>query len=147
MLSEADPDNADAYLSNAEARIAAIETLQSSTAETLRSSNDFAVMHDSLRYFTNRFGLEAPLALADSEANQPGPARVAELQGQAAERQINCVLTEPGASDRLIKTVFEAQEIKAVEFDPAGSLHVPGPGLYTQLLTSLGGIIANCKSE
>lgn len=146
-LSRIDPDNAGLYQANARLGIAGIDILQMEIESALQTAPDFAVMHDSLRYFTHRFGLPEPLALADSEARQPGVARIAALRKEATQRSIACVLIEPGTSKGTIDTVFEGQRIKAVEFDPTGSNLQQGSALYLRLLQSLGEFIGRCAQQ
>lgn len=147
VLSEIDPDNAAKYAENASKSIALIDEREKAIDASIDASTDFAAMHDSLRYFTNRFALNEPLALADSDAKRPGPARLAALKQEAIDRQITCVLAEPGEPVGPIETVFENQKIRAMEFDPVGSNLELGPDLYPQLLQSLGAIIASCAPQ
>lgn len=85
-LSAADPDNAGAYFANAAAgreEIASLRTEIDGILEPARDGN-FIVFHDAYQYFESAFDFPASGAISVSDASDPSPARVAEIQSGSA---------------------------------------------------------------
>ena len=97
QLSAADPDNAGAYFANAAAGRAEIKVLIGEVTATLDPVRDgrFIVFHDAYQYFETDFNFPASGAISISDASDPSPARIAEIQDRIAEQGIDCVLAEP----------------------------------------------------
>lgn len=145
-LSELDPGNAALYGANAAAGADEIDAAIRDTRAILAPMQDlrFIVFHDAYQYFERRFGLTAVGAIALSDASPPGPARIAELRERVAAMGVSCALTEPQFDLDLVMTVFGDRDIKTAVVDPAGSSIPLGPGMYPDLIRSIGTALAAC---
>ena len=146
QLSAADPDNAGAYFANAAAGRAEIEALIGEVNATLDPVRDgrFIVFHDAYQYFETDFDFPASGAISLSDASDPSPARIAEIQGRVAEEGIDCVLAEPQFNPGLVATVLDGTDAKTGVLDPLGSDLEPGSVLYPQLIRNLSTALADC---
>lgn len=146
QLSAADPDNAGAYFANASAGRAEIEALIGEVNETLSPVRDghFIVFHDAYQYFETDFDFPAAGAISFSDASDPSPARIAEIQGRIAAEGIDCVMAEPQFNPGLVATVLDGTDAKTGILDPLGSDLEPGSALYSQLVRNLSTALADC---
>jgi len=145
-LSAADPDNAGAYFGNAAAakqELAAVSAEINATLEPVRGMS-FVVFHDAYQYFETAFDFPASGAISLSDATDPSPARIAEIQGRIAEEGIDCVLAEPQFDPGIVATVMDGTEASTAVLDPLGSDLEPGPDLYPKLLRNLATSLAGC---
>ena len=145
-LAEADPSNADAYLANANAakeRLAGLGEEIDAILAPVRGQS-FVAFHDAYQYFETAFDIPAAGAIALSDASDPSPARVAEIQQRIADEGIVCVLSEPQFSPGLVATVMDGVEARTAVLDPLGADLEPGPELYPQLLRNLATALASC---
>ncbi len=145
-LSAADPDNADAYAANADAGRAEIDAAVADVRamlDPLRGAR-FVVFHDAYQYFEVAFDFPASGAISLSDASDPSPARLAQIQGRIAEEGISCVLSEPQFSEGLVATVLEGTQAARGVLDPLGSDLAPGPDFYPKLIRNLGMTLADC---
>lgn len=106
----------------------------------------FLVYHDAYQYFGTRFGLTTAGAVAASDAQAPGPARLAELKAALGEQQIGCVFYEPQFSPRLLAALEVDGTIRQEKLDPLGSELTAGPELYGALLGDLADTMVTCLS-
>ncbi|MDM8165192.1 zinc ABC transporter substrate-binding protein [Roseovarius sp.] len=145
-LSAADPENAEAYAANAAAGREELAALSQDIEEMLApvQGQNFIVFHDAYQYFENSFGIPASGAISLSDAADPSPARIAEVQGRVQEQQVTCVLSEPQFSPGVVAAVMEGSEARTGVLDPLGSDLEPGSDLYPQLLRNLAGSLADC---
>ena len=145
-LSAADPDNAGAYFANAAAGREEIEALKAEVSGILDPvrGHRFIVFHDAYQYFEVAFDFPASGAISLSDASDPSPARIAEIQERVRDEGIDCVLAEPQYNPGLVATVLEGTEASTGVIDPLGSNHEPGMGLYPQLLRDMAGTLAEC---
>ena len=146
QLSAADPDNAGAYFANAAAGRAEIKVLIGEVTATLDPVRDgrFIVFHDAYQYFETDFNFPASGAISISDASDPSPARIAEIQDRIAEQGIDCVLAEPQFNPGLVATVLEGSNAQTGILDPLGSDLKPGSALYPQLIRNLSTALAGC---
>ncbi|MDA7966309.1 zinc ABC transporter substrate-binding protein [Ruegeria sp.] len=146
QLSAADPDNAGAYYANAAAARAEMEALSAEVSATLDPvrGGSFIVFHDAYQYFEDTFDFPASGAISLSDASDPGPARVAEIQGRIREEGVDCVLTEPQFNPGLVSTVLDGTEAKTGVIDPLGAELEPGVDLYPQLIRNMAKTLAGC---
>ena len=146
QLSAADPDNAGAYFANAAAGRAEIKVLIGEVTATLDPVRDgrFIVFHDAYQYFEMDFNFLASGAISMSDASDPSPERIAEIQDRIAEQGIDCVLAEPQFNPGLVATVLEGSDAQTGILDPLGSDLEPGSALYPQLIQNLSTALAGC---
>ncbi len=146
QLSSADPDNAGAYFANAAAareEIAALSSEVSGILDPVRGGS-FIVFHDAYQYFEDAFSFPASGAISISDASDPSPARVAEIQDRIREESVNCVLAEPQFSSGIVATVLDGTDAKTGVIDPLGSDLEPGPELYFQVIKNMARTLADC---
>lgn len=148
QLSAADPENAGAYFANAAAGRSEIQALITKVNVTLDPvrNGQFVVFHDAYQYFEVDFDFPASGAISLSDASDPSPARVAEIQKRIAEQGIICVLAEPQYNSGLVTTVLDGTDAKTGILDPLGSGLEPGSDLYPQLILGLSTVLADCMS-
>ncbi len=145
-LSAADPDNAGAYFANAAAAREEMESLKADVTATLApvAGKRFIVFHDAYQYFEVAFDFPASGAISLSDAADPSPARIAEIQARVREEDIDCVLAEPQYNEGLVATVMDGTDAATGVLDPLGSTLEPGPDLYPTLMRNLAGVLADC---
>lgn len=145
-LSAADPDNADAYRANAADGRAELDALRAEIDGVLTPvrGRNFIVFHDAYQYFEHAFDFPASGAISLSDASDPSPARIAEIQARVAEQGVTCVLSEPQFDPRVVAAVMEGSAARAGVLDPLGSDLQPGPDLYPQMLRNLAAALAGC---
>jgi len=146
QLSAADPDNAGAYFANAAVGRAEIKLLIGEVTAMLDPVRDgrFVVFHDAYQYFETDFNFPASGAISISDASDPSPVRIAEIQDRIAEQGIDCVLAEPQFNPGLVATVLEGSNAQTGILDPLGSDLKPGSALYPQLIRNLSTALAGC---
>lgn len=146
QLSAADPTNAGTYFTNAATAREEMETLKAEVNATLDPirGGQFIVFHDAYQYFEAAFDFPAAGAISLSDASDPSPARIAEIQARVSDQGIDCVLTEPQFNPGLVATVLDGTDAKTGILDPLGSDLEPGPALYPQLISNLAASLAGC---
>lgn len=145
-LSAADPDNAGAYFSNAAAGREELSSLRAeinSILEPVRGGN-FIVFHDAYQYFEAAFDFPASGAISVSDATDPSPARISEIQARVADQNVTCIMSEPQFNPGIVASVMDGSDAKTGVMDPLGSSLDPGADLYPQLLRNLATSLAGC---
>jgi zinc transport system substrate-binding protein len=145
-LSAADPANAGAYFANAaagKAELAVMETEIAAILDPLRGGR-FVVFHDAYQYFEAAFDFPASGAISLSDATDPSPARIAEIQARVAGEGIACVLSEPQFNPGIVAVVMEGTEARTAVLDPLGTALEPGAALYPAMMRGLAASLAGC---
>jgi len=145
-LSSADPDNAGTYFANAAAgrkELTALKSEVNATLDPVRGGS-FIVFHDAFQYFESDFDLPASGAISLSDAQDPSPARIAEIQTRVRGEGIDCVLAEPQFNPGLVATVLDGTEAKTGVIDALGIDLEPGSSLYPQLIRNIATTLADC---
>jgi zinc transport system substrate-binding protein len=104
----------------------------------------FIVFHDAYQYFEADFDIPASGAISLSDATDPSPARIAEIQGRVSSEGIDCVLAEPQFNPGLVATVLDGTDANTGVIDPLGVDLEPGPTLYPQLIRNMATTLAQC---
>lgn len=145
-LSAADPENAGTYYANAAAARDELDAMKADVSATLEPLDGlrFIVFHDAYQYFETAFGFPASGAISLSDATDPSPARIAEIQARVADEGIECVLSEPQFNPGILASVMGDTAAKTAVVDPLGSDLTPGPELYPQLMRNLATSLAGC---
>ena len=145
-LSAVDPENAGAYFANAAEGRAEIEALKAEVSEMLDPirGRQFIVFHDAYQYFETAFDVPIAGAISISDASDPSPARVAEIQSRVRDEGIDCVLSEPQYNASLVATVLDGTEASTGVTDPHGAHLEAGSSLYPQLIKDLAGALVAC---
>jgi len=147
-LADVDPENAATYRTNAAQATRAIEMLQRDIAAQIApvAGRAYILPHDGYRYFETRFGLMAAGMIANSGAQPPGPAHIADLQRQLRRDSIDCVLTDAEIGTKWAHVISEGRTVKSAHLDASGTTLVPGPALYETLLRNMADAFAACLS-
>ena len=145
-LATADPENATLYTANAQAGRAELAALKGEVATILApvSGREFIVFHDAYQYFEVAFDLPAAGAISLSDAADPSPARISEIQNRVAEQGVSCVLSEPQFNPGIVAAVMDGTVARTAILDPLGSDIDPGVDFYPQLLRKLAQTLADC---
>lgn len=145
-LSAADPDNASAYFANAAAGRAEMEAVSAEVNEILAPvrGGSFVVFHDAYQYFEKDFDFPASGAISLSDASDPSPARIAEIQGRVRDEGIECVLAEPQFNPGIVATILDGTKANTAVIDPLGAELELGPNLYPQLIRNMATTLAGC---
>ncbi len=104
----------------------------------------FIVFHDAYQYFEDAFDFPASGAISVSDATDPSPARIAEIQSLVADQNITCAMSEPQFDPGIVASVMDGSEVRTGIMDPLGSDLEPGADLYPQLLRNLATSLAGC---
>lgn len=146
QLSEADPANAQTYRSNAAAGKAELEQLIVDVNHILDPvrGRSFIVFHDAYQYFESAFDFTAAGAISLSDASDPGPARIKEIQDRVSQANVTCVLSEPQFNPDLVNTVLDGTKAGSSVIDPLGSNLETGPDFYPKLIRELAQDLAEC---
>ena len=146
QLSKADPDNAGAYFANAAAgrdELTALSAEINGILDPVRDRN-FVVFHDAYQYFETAFDMPASGAISVSDAADPSPARIAEIQARVIDQGVTCVLSEPQFDPGIVAAVMDGSDAETGVLDPLGSDLEPGPELYGNVLRNLATALADC---
>ena len=145
-LGHIDPENADRYSLNAISAKQQITREMHHIEEHLVAvqDKDFLVFHDAFQYFEKRFGIAATGSISLSDASKPSASRLRELKHLFEEQAINCVLSEPQFSSKLVDNVFGGYKPHIGVVDPIGIDLKLGPALYPALLENIALGIAEC---
>lgn len=145
-LSAADPEHAGTYYANAAAgreELAAQKAGINAILEPVRGRH-FIVFHDAYQYFETAFDFPASGSITVSDAADPSPARIAEIQARVAEQDVSCVLSEPQFNPGIVAVVMNGSEANTGVLDPLGADLAPGPDLYGNVLHNLATALADC---
>jgi zinc transport system substrate-binding protein len=145
-LGKLDPENAEAYASNADGFAIEMSTLSRQIEDRLAPvrGQRFLVFHDAYQYFEDRFDIAATGSVALQEGVPPGAARVAEIHDLVQDEQIVCAFTEPQFEPKLLETVIDGADLRTGVLDPIGATLRAGPGLYPELMLRLTDSLADC---
>ena len=145
-LSKIDPDNAGQYQLNAAAGQKDLSDLATEIEGILAplQGRNFIVFHDAYQYFEETFNFYAAGAISLSDARDPSPARIAEIQNRINEQSISCVLSEPQYNPNIVAAVTNGSEVKMGILDPLGVGLEVGETLYFQTLRNLAKALSDC---
>jgi zinc transport system substrate-binding protein len=143
-LAELDPANAAQYRANAMRFFATLDTLNTELRTQLADAGqrDWAVYHHALRYMEHEFGLLPPLTLADNENNAPGIRTAVQVREQLRQKQITCMLTEPGVNHEEVLTMLDLPALRLVDADVMGRGAAVSD--YASYLRTLAATLRDC---
>ncbi|MDM9628370.1 zinc ABC transporter substrate-binding protein ZnuA [Rhizobium sp. S152] len=148
-LVAADPANALAYQTNADALNAKLDALDKEISGIVSPVKDkpFIVFHDAYQYFENRYHVRVAGSITVSPETIPGAERIAEIHKKVADLGATCVFAEPQFQPRLVDVVLEATKAKAGVLDPEAATLEAGPDLYFQLMRGIANNLKDCLSK
>ena len=118
-LAEVDPDQADAYLANADELRADLEELEAAYDEGLRGCerDTVVVSHDAFGYL-ERFGLTMEPIAGLSPSAEPSPADLARLQDLIRSEGITTVFAETLGSTKMADSLASDLGLRTLTLDP-----------------------------
>ena len=123
-LGEADPDNADAYVANADAYAEELDTVDSAFQSIAdEAARDVAVLagHNSFQYMEARYGFRLHSPVGVSPQNEPTQSEIADTIDLVDTEGIDVVLYDRFQSPRLAESIVENSDAtEAVPVTPAG---------------------------
>lgn len=145
-LGALDPDNAATYSANAAAAKTSLDAQSDAIASRLEPMQGvpLVVTHDAFQYFEARFGLTALGSVTDSDAADPGLARVVELQEAIADAGAGCFLSDPGAASAGAIGNLVPEGAVLTEVSPVFVPVPAGPDYYPALLEAVTAAIEAC---
>lgn len=148
ILSTQDPANASTYSRNAADATAKLDQLIQQTRVSIDALGEvkFIVFHDAYQYFEERFHISAAGAIALGDAEDPSPARIAEIRETVKNSAVTCVFSEPQFNPGLVHSVFEGTSVSTIAvMDPLGADIAPGSGHYPALIQKMVNSLTQCK--
>lgn len=148
VLSEHDPSNASSYSRNADNAVASLDDLILSTRDQISGLGEprFIVFHDAYQYFEKRFGIIASGSIKLSDAEDPSPSRIREVQDLVIGLGVSCVFTEPQYNPGIVKTVFESTGVSTTGvMDPLGASLQRGKDHYRELIEGMVDSLSQCQ--
>ena len=119
-LAAVDPDHAAAYRTNAEALGVELTALDSRFRSGLTDcrQTEFITSHTAFGYLAKRYGLVQIGISGISPDTEPSPARIAEVQKEAAEHQVTTIFTETLASPAVADAIAGDLGLRTDVLDP-----------------------------
>lgn len=100
--------------------------------------------HDAYGRFEARYGLHHRAALTDSSDLPPSAQHIAQLEASLQAGEISCVMREPVAAPKLLRTLLRDRQVR-VEIIDAMALEIPPAGdALVDFYRQLGGAMAKC---
>ena len=145
-LAARDAANAEAYRTNADRTLQAIDALDAELKATLAPLKDkpFVVFHDAYQYFEARYDLSAVGSITVSPDRRPSAKRLSAIRAKIAGLNAACVFAEPQFEPTLVRTVVEGTKARTGVLDPEGADLPEGEALYPTLLRNLAASLRGC---
>ena len=107
QLSEAFPEKASAFKTNAQAYLEKLSQLDNEYTTALKDAKqkNFVTQHTAFRYLATDYGLNQVGIAGISPEAEPSPARLAELTKYIKENEIRYIYFEENASEKIAKTL------------------------------------------
>ncbi|CAD0184249.1 Tromp-1 [Ruegeria sp. THAF57] len=136
-LTEARPEAAGHFASNAQVHLAEIEQLEAYAAEALASVPEnnrvLVTAHDAFGYFGAEYGYEVMGIQGISTQSEAGLNRIGELVDTLVDQQLGAVFVESSVSDRSMRALIEGAAAQGHEVGVGGELFSDAmgePGTY-----------------
>ncbi|MFK5634899.1 MULTISPECIES: metal ABC transporter substrate-binding protein [unclassified Ornithinimicrobium] len=129
-LAEVDPENADAYLANAEALVAELTTLDGEFQRGLATceTRDVVTTHEAFGYLGHRYDLNVIGITGISPESEPSPARLAEVTAQVRDLGVGTIFTEPLLPPGIAETVAQETGASVLTLDPVEGINDASAG-------------------
>lgn len=145
-LAARDPADAEAYRTNADRTLQAIDALDAELKAALAPLKDkpFVVFHDAYQYFEARYDLSAVGSITVSPDRRPSAKRLSAIRAKIAGLNAACVFAEPQFEPTLVRTVVEGTKARTGVLDPEGADLPEGEALYPTLMRNLAASLRGC---
>ncbi len=147
-LAQADPLNADRYVSNADEFNNQLAQLTAQITAEVSPVRDkpFIVFHDAYRYFEEHFGLTFTGSVVVNPEQPPSAKRLGQLRDKIHQAGVVCVFDEPQFENRIVDVIVEDTPARTGTIDPLGAAIEAGPELYFTLLHNMATSFKDCLS-
>ena len=124
QLSEAFPEKASAFKTNAQAYLEKLSQLDNEYTTALKDAKqkNFVTQHTAFRYLATDYGLNQVGIAGISPEAEPSPARLAELTKYIKENEIRYIYFEENASEKIAKTLATETGVVLEVLNPLESL-------------------------
>ena len=124
QLSEAFPEKASAFKTNAQAYLEKLTELDKEYSSALKDAKqkNFVTQHTAFRYLATDYGLNQVGIAGISPEAEPSPARLAELTKYIKENEIRYIYFEENASEKIAKTLATETGVVLEVLNPLESL-------------------------
>ena len=141
-LGDVDPVNAAAYLANATQFGTEIAALGAEIDQTMAqiAPGTLLLSHDNMQYFEQRFGFEPAGYIAESDAAEPGAARIRDIRDRVAAGEITCILSDIETNPGTLALLLEGGGIGTAVLDVTDAA---GAG-YIPMMRSISEALAGC---
>ncbi len=136
-LTDARPDAADVFATNAQAHLAEIERLEAYGNQLLaavpENNRVLVTAHDAFGYFGAEYGYAVQGIQGISTQSEAGLNRIGELVDTLVEQQLTAVFVESSVSDRSMRALIEGAAAKGHQVSVGGELFSDAmgePGTY-----------------
>ncbi|WP_386680366.1 zinc ABC transporter substrate-binding protein [Loktanella sp. R86503] len=148
-LVTSDPDNASTYTANAGDALAGLMSLHDRITADLAGvqPESWIAPHAAYGYFSDRYNVPAADAVADSDAEAPGPTHLAELRALVEAGTVTCVMSETHAPTDYATLLTEGTDARTAVIDDTGMTLDPGPALYRDLLSAIATQLKDCAAS
>lgn len=139
LLSQLQPENADAFTANAHQLRSELTTLDADFASGLANcrTNTFITSHTAFGYLAARYGLDQVGISGLSPEEEPSPARIAQVQQIATERDVTTIFYETAVSPKVSQAIASDLGLATDVLDPIETLSSDSRGSdYIEVMNS-----------
>ncbi|MCB0884622.1 MAG: zinc ABC transporter substrate-binding protein, partial [Propionibacteriaceae bacterium] len=124
LLSQLQPENADAFTANAQQLRSELTSLDADFASGLANcrTNTFITSHTAFGYLAARYGLDQVGISGLSPEEEPSPARIAQVQQIATERDVTTIFYETAVSPKVSQAIASDLGLATDVLDPIETL-------------------------
>lgn len=122
-LSKSDPGNATAYLKNADAYLAKLDSLRTRMKEGSKDlkNRDIVTCHEAFPYFARELGLNVAAVIQREPGTAPSPAELAETIRLVKARKIKALFAEPQYPAREAQAIARETGARVYILDPVAT--------------------------
>lgn len=139
LLSQLQPENADAFTANAQQLRSELTSLDADFASGLANcrTNTFITSHTAFGYLAARYGLDQVGISGLSPEEEPSPARIAQVQQIATERDVTTIFYETAVSPKVSQAIASDLGLATDVLDPIETLSSDSRGSdYIEVMNS-----------
>lgn len=139
LLSQLQPENADAFTANAQQLRSELTSLDADFASGLANcrTNTFITSHTAFGYLAARYGLDQVGISGLSPEEEPSPARIAQVQQIATERGVTTIFYETAVSPKVSEAIASDLGLATDVLDPVETLSSDSRGSdYIEVMNS-----------
>ena len=139
LLSQLQPENADAFTANAQQLRSELTSLDADFASGLANcrTNTFITSHTAFGYLAARYGLDQVGISGLSPEEEPSPARIAQVQQIATERDVTTIFYETAVSPKVSQAIASDLGLATDVLDPIETLGSDSRGSdYIEVMNS-----------